>query len=103
MDPFLEPFDNATINLLTQSYPTIAHSRIILLAIKVDLYADRGHDSLLNNIINLMKEKFENYYEILKDSTYISAFLNLRYKNYCFSEISDEEILLLIQQKLEQE
>ncbi len=43
-----------------------------------------------------MKEKFNNYYEILKETTHISAFLNLRYKNYCFLEMNEEEILLLI-------
>ncbi len=49
-----------------------------------------------------MKEKFDNYYKILKEITHISVFLDLRYKNYCFSEINDKEILLLIQQKLKQ-
>jgi len=43
-----------------------------------------------------MKEKFNNYYEILKETTHISAFLNLGYKNYCFLEMNEEEILLLI-------
>ncbi len=103
LDQFLESFNNATNDLSTQSYPTVAHSRIILLAIKIDLYADRGHESLLNNVINSMKEKFDNYYEILKETTHISAFLDPRYKNYCFPEMNEEEILLPIQQKLEQE
>ena len=98
---FLELFNNITNDLSTQLYSTVAHSWIILLVIKIDLYADREHESFLNNVINLMKEKFDNYYEILKETTYISAFLDLRYKNYCFSEINEEEILLSIQQKLE--
>ena len=103
LDSFLESFYNATNDLSTQSYPTIAHSRIILLAIKIDLYIDRGQESLLNDIINSMKEKFDIYYEILKEITHISAFLDPRYKNYCFPEMSNEDILSPIQQKLEQE
>ena len=44
-----------------------------------------------------MKEKFDNYYEILKETTHIFAFLNPKYKNYCFLKMNEEEILLLIQ------
>jgi len=102
LDQFLETFNKATIDLSTQSYPTIAHSRVILLAIKVDLYVDRGEESLLNELIIPMKEKLENYYETLKEPTHIAAFLDPRYKNYCFPEMSNDEILLPIQQKLEQ-
>ncbi len=100
---FLELFNNITNDLSTQSYPTVAYLWIILLAIKIDLYADKGYEFLLNNVINSMKEKFDNYYEILKETTHIFAFLDPRYKNYCFSEMNEEEILLPIQQKLEQE
>jgi hypothetical protein len=102
LNQFLEPFDNATVDLSTQSYPTIAHSRVILLAIKIDLYVDRGVDSLLNRLTTPMKEKFEIYYENLKESTHIAAFLDPRYKSYCFPEVNDNEILRPIQQKLEQ-
>ncbi|CAB5374907.1 unnamed protein product [Rhizophagus irregularis] len=102
LNQFLEPFDNATIDLSTQSYPTIAHSRVILLAIKIDLYVDRGEDSLLKDLIIPMKEKFETYYEVLKESTHIAAFLDPRYKSYCFPEMNDDEILQPIQLKLEQ-
>ncbi|CAB5346432.1 unnamed protein product [Rhizophagus irregularis] len=102
LNQFLEPFNNATIDLSTQSYPTIAHSRVILLAIKIDLYVDRGEDSLLKDLIIPMKEKFETYYEVLKESTHIAAFLDPRYKSYCFPEMSDEDILQPIQLKLEQ-
>ena len=49
---------------------------MILLAIKIDLYADRGGDSLLKDLVIPMKEKFETYYEALKKSTHIAAFLD---------------------------
>ena len=76
LDQFLETFNNATTDLSTQSYPTIAHSWVILLVIKIDLFSDRGNDSLLNDLISPMKEKFESYYEILKELTHIAAFLD---------------------------
>ena len=103
LDQFLEAFNKATIDLSTQSYPTIGHSRIILLAIKIDLYVDRGQDCLLKDMIDPMKEKFESYYEILKGLSHVAAFLDPRYKNYCFPDMNDEEVLLPIRQKLEEE
>ncbi|CAB4492724.1 unnamed protein product [Rhizophagus irregularis] len=102
LNQFLESFNNATIDLSAQSRPTIAHSRVILLTIKIDLYADRGEDSLLKDVIIQMREKFETYYEVLKEPTHIAAFLDPRYKSYCFPEMSDNEILQPIQQKLSQ-
>ena len=99
----LEQFNKATIDLSLQSYSTIAHSRIIFLAIKIDLHVNRGNESLLNDIIIPMKEKYNTYYEILKDSTHISAFLDPRYKKYCFSDMSRDEVLLPIQNQLEQQ
>jgi hypothetical protein len=101
LDQFLEQFNRATLDLSTQSYPTVAFSRIILLSIKVDLYENRGHESLLNDVISPMKEKFNDYYEILKEPTHIAAFLDPRYKKYCFPDMSEEEILLPIQRNLE--
>ena len=100
LDQFLEQFNKATIDLSNQSYPTIAHSRIILLAIKIDLFANRSNDSLLNDIIIPMREKFNYYYEVLKESTHIAAFLDPRYKKYCFPDMSEENIFLPVQQKL---
>ena len=96
LDQFLEQFNKVIIDLSSQSYPTIAHLRIIFLAIKIDLHINRENESLLNDIIIPMKEKYNTYYEILKDSTHISAFLNPRYKKYCFSDISRDEVLLPI-------
>ena len=103
LDQFLEAFNKATIDLSTQSYPTIGHSRIILLANKIDLYVDRGQDCLLKDMIEPMKEKFESYYEILKGLSHVAAFLDPRYKNYCFPDMNDDEVLLPIRQKLEEE
>ena len=96
LEQFLEPFNKATLDLSNQSHSTIEHSQVILLAIKIDLDVDREQDSLLKDMIKPMKEKFNNYYEILKGLSHISAFLDPRYKNYCFPNMNDESVLLPI-------
>ena len=50
-----------------------------------------------------MLEKFNEYFKILEESSYIAAFLDPRYKKYCFLGMADHEIQLLIRKKLEQE
>ena len=55
LDQFLESFNNVINDLLIQLYPIVVYSRIILLAIEIDLYVNRKYESLLNNIINLIK------------------------------------------------
>src|SRR6266513_1782414 len=92
LDEFLEQFYDATTTLSSQTYPTIAHSRIILLAIKKDLETSRGDESLLKDAINAMKTKYNKYYKKLESSSHISTFLDPRYKRYCFSEMQDNEI-----------
>ena len=54
-------------------------------------------------MINSMKIKFNEYYEGLEESTHIAAFLDPRYKKYCFLEMSEHEILSPIRNKLEQQ
>ncbi len=49
-----------------------------------------------------MLEKFNEYFEKLEESSHIVAFLDFRYKKYCFSEMADHEIQSLIRKKLEQ-
>ena len=92
LDQFLQQFDEVTIDLSSQKYPTIAHLRIILIAIKKDLEFDKRNGYFLENVKAVILEKFNKYYELLKESSHIAAFLDSRYKNYCFPEISDYEI-----------
>ncbi|CAG8857506.1 41802_t:CDS:1, partial [Gigaspora margarita] len=40
----LKQFDDATIELSSQTYPTIAHAQIILLALRSDLESDKGEN-----------------------------------------------------------
>src|SRR6266480_1910723 len=103
LNKFLEQFYDATTTLSSQTYPTIAHSRIILLAIKKDLETSRGDESLLKDAINAMKTKYNEYYKKLESSSHISAFLDPRYKRYCFSEMQDNEIISPIQKLLEKQ
>ena len=103
LEQFLKPFNKVILDLSNQSHSTIRHLQVILLAIKIDLNVDRGQNSLLKDMIEPMKEKFNNYYEILKGLSHISAFLDPRYKNYCFPNMNDESVLLPIRQKLDEE
>ncbi len=57
MDQFLCQFNEATIDLSSQKYPTIAHSRVIVLAIKKDLEANRGEEYLLKDVAESMLGK----------------------------------------------
>src|SRR6266540_2764683 len=49
-----------------------------------------------------MLEKFNEYFEKLEESSHIAAFLDPKYKKYCFSEMTDHEIQSPIRKKLEQ-
>ena len=49
-----------------------------------------------------MLEKFNEYFKKLEESSYIVAFLDFKYKKYCFSGMADHEIQSPIRKKLEQ-
>src|SRR6266542_6807937 len=49
-----------------------------------------------------MLEKFNEYFEKLEESLHIAAFLDPKYKKYCFPEMTDHEIQSPIRKKLEQ-
>ncbi|CAG8853779.1 13471_t:CDS:1, partial [Gigaspora margarita] len=48
----LELFNDATIELLLQTYPTIAHAQIILLALKKYLESEKNEDFLMHYIVD---------------------------------------------------
>ncbi len=101
LDQFLCQFNEVTIDLLSQKYPTIAHLRVILLAIKKDLEVNNGEDYLLEDIAKAILEKFNEYYERLEEFFHITAFLDSRYKKYCFLEMTEHKIQSPIRNKLE--
>ncbi|CAG8612757.1 13531_t:CDS:2 [Dentiscutata heterogama] len=93
-------FEEATIILSSQKYSTIAYAYIILLAIKKDLESDKGNNYILQDVVNNMFDKLIIYWDELEESIHISAFLDPRYKKYCFLNKTTEEIFLPIQEKL---
>src|SRR6266498_2087814 len=66
LDQFLQQFNEATIELSSQKYPTIVHLKIILIAIKNDLETNKGDEYLLKDVADAMLEKFNNYYKMLE-------------------------------------
>ncbi|CAG8830820.1 5166_t:CDS:1, partial [Racocetra persica] len=96
----LEQFNDATIELSSQTYPTIAHTQIILLALRNDLELDKGENYQLQNIVDAMIYKYIEYFNLITESLHISAFLDPRYKKYCFPNMSIEEILTPIRKKI---
>jgi len=96
----LELFNDATIELSSQTYPTIAHAQIILLALRNDL---ENKNFLLEEVVEAMLSKFIEYFNRITESLHISAFLDPRYKKLCFPDMTIEEILTPIRQKINQQ
>ncbi|CAG8591184.1 4212_t:CDS:2, partial [Scutellospora calospora] len=80
----LEQFNEATIELLAQSYPTIAYVQIILLALRKDLESNKYDNFQLDNVIEAMLSKYID-------------------KNFCFPNITIEEILTPVREKIQQQ
>jgi hypothetical protein len=99
----LEQFNNATIELSSQTYPTIAHAQIILLALRNDLESEKDENFLLHHVNDAMLYKYIEYFNLITESLHISTFLDPRYKKYCFPNMTDEEILIPIRQKINQQ
>ncbi|CAG8706043.1 15184_t:CDS:1, partial [Dentiscutata heterogama] len=92
-----------TIELSSQTYPKIAHVQIILLALRTELESDKGNNFLLQHVFNIMLYKHIEYFNLITESLHISAFLDPRYKKYCFSTINSKEILAPIRKKINQQ
>ncbi|CAB4428209.1 unnamed protein product [Rhizophagus irregularis] len=96
----LSEFEMATTELSGQTYPTIAHVRVIFLSLLSYLNAQNGSEYLLNDMVKQIKPKLENYWNIMDDNSKVSAFLDPRYKNLCFPGMETDSILDFIRQKL---
>ena len=98
----LSEFAMATTELSGQSYPTIAHVRVIFLSLIAYLNTlNNSEDYLLNDMVTLMKLKLENYWNnIMDDNSKILAFFDPRFKNVCYSGMEINSILEYIRQKL---
>ncbi|CAG8767300.1 30249_t:CDS:1 [Gigaspora margarita] len=96
----LELFNNATIELLSQTYPTIAHAQIILLAIRKDLESEKDENFLLHYVVDAIISKYIEYFHLITGLLHISTFLDSRYNKCCFPNLDIEEILTPIRKKL---
>ncbi|CAG8631490.1 4121_t:CDS:2, partial [Scutellospora calospora] len=99
----LKQFYEATIELSSQTYPTIAHVQIILLSLRNDLESKKDINFSLHYVNDAMLYKYIEYFNLITESLHISAFLDSRYKKYCFPNMTDEEILIPIRQKINQQ
>ncbi|CAG8784210.1 7829_t:CDS:2 [Dentiscutata erythropus] len=84
----LEQFNEATIELSSQTYSTIAHAQIILLALRNNLKSDRGEDFLLEEVVNTILSKYIEYFNLITEFLHISAFLDPRYKKLLSKKVS---------------
>jgi hypothetical protein len=98
----LSEFAMATTELSGQSYPTVAHVRVIFLSLIAYLNTlSDSEECLLNDMILPMKLKLENYWNnIMDDSSKILAFFDPRFKHVCYSGMEINSILEYIRQKL---
>ncbi|CAG8683165.1 27630_t:CDS:2 [Gigaspora margarita] len=99
----LELFNDATIELLSQTYPTIAHAQIILLALRKDLESKKNEVFLLHYVVDVILSKYIEYFHLITELFYISTFLNTIYNKYCFSNLDIEKILMPIRKKMDQQ
>jgi len=63
------------------------------LGLRADLEETRGEDYLLNDVVNAIYTKLLTFWDHIDKTSHIAAFLDPRYKHFCFPEKSIEEIL----------
>ncbi|CAG8630558.1 4045_t:CDS:2 [Gigaspora rosea] len=97
----LELFNDATIELSSQTYSTIAHAQIILLAIRKDLESEKDENFLLHYVVDAMISKYIEYFHLITESLHISTFLDPRSNKCCFPNLDIEEILIPIRKKID--
>lgn len=95
----LSQFDIATIELSGQRYPTIAHARVVLLGLLVDLNQNQNNYDL-DDVLLAIRDKIQDYWEQLDQITHIAAFFDPRYKTIAYHGLSKDEILTPIRDKL---
>jgi len=95
----LSQFDIATVELSGQIYPTIAHARVVLLGLLVDLNQNQENYGL-DSVLLAIRDKLQEYWEHLDQITHIAAFFDPRYKTIAFHGLSKDEILAPIRSHL---
>jgi hypothetical protein len=89
----LSQFDVATVELSTQTYPTIAYARVVLLGILVDLNQSRDHTYSLNEVLVEIRNKIQEYWGQINTMTHVATFFDPRYKTIAYQGLSTSEIL----------
>ena len=90
---FLSQFDVATVELSTQTYPTIAYARVVLLGLLVDLNQNQGYTYSLNEVLIAIRSKIQEYWSQIDTITHVPAFFDPRYKAIVYQGLSANEIL----------
>ncbi|CAB4481929.1 unnamed protein product [Rhizophagus irregularis] len=89
----LSQFHIATAELSTQTYPTIAYARVVLLGLLVDLNENRGHNYSLSEVLLAIRNKIQEYWAHIDKMTHVSAFFDPRYKTIAYKNLEINEIL----------
>ncbi|CAB4399962.1 unnamed protein product [Rhizophagus irregularis] len=89
----LSQFHIATAELSTQTYPTIAYARVVLLGLLVDLNENRGHNYSLSEVLLAIRNKIQEYWTHIDKMTHVPAFFDPRYKTIAYKNLEINEIL----------
>ncbi|GBC43231.1 zinc finger BED domain-containing protein RICESLEEPER 2-like [Rhizophagus irregularis DAOM 181602=DAOM 197198] len=89
----LSQFHIATAELSTQTYPTIAYARVVLLGLLVDLNENRGHNYSLSEVLLAIRNKIQEYWAHIDKMTHVPAFFDPRYKTIAYKNLEINEIL----------
>jgi hAT family C-terminal dimerisation region len=93
-------FNIATTELSTQTYPTIAHARVVLLGLLVDLDKSRGRNYPLNEVLLAIRSKIQEYWGHINEMTHVATFFDPRYKTIAYQGLEISEILEPIRNNL---
>jgi hypothetical protein len=96
----LSEFAMATTELSGQNYPTMAYVRVIFLSLIAYLNGQNNDEYILQDIVIRIKEKLEEYWNLIDNNSKLPAFLDPRYKNFCFPAVDVNSILEFVRQKL---
>ncbi|GES87046.1 zinc finger BED domain-containing protein RICESLEEPER 2-like [Rhizophagus clarus] len=89
----LSQFHIATTELSTQTYPTIAYARVVLLGLLVDLNENRNHNYPLSEVLLAIRNKIQEYWVHIDKMTHVLAFFDPRYKTIAYKNLEINEIL----------
>ncbi|GBB94216.1 hypothetical protein RclHR1_23110001, partial [Rhizophagus clarus] len=89
----LSQFHIATTELSTQTYPTIAYARVVLLGLLVDLNENRNYNYPLSEVLLAIRNKIQEYWVHIDKMTHVPAFFDPRYKTIAYKNLEINEIL----------